>query len=149
MNNTNGETVQKNPRATAGLEVDRETELARVARGLIYAWREGEEVDTWVDAAQAALKIKAKPKSRRVVDGRPRIVIDVRGGVAEINADESTGDYSCVLRDWDNCPACGGVKCGNGHNAEAVHGRAHRKVMTGKCPVCKHYGDDCTGEIAG
>jgi len=24
--------------------------------------------------------------------------------------------------------------------------REHRKVQHGQCPVCKHYGDDCTGE---
>jgi len=25
----------------------------------------------------------------------------------------------------------------------------HEKVLTGQCPICRHYGDDCTGVVDG
>ena len=49
-----------------------------------------------------------------------RVIVDIRGGVVEI-AQKPRG-ISVIIRDFDNCPECGGVDCQNGLTRELVHG---------------------------
>ena len=72
-----------------------------------------EDVETARETAQAALRVKSKPSRRRVV-------IDVRGGVADI-AWQDRG-IKVTIRDWDSCSECGGVDCNHGRDALTVHG---------------------------
>lgn len=64
----------------------------------------------------------SKENAALIVRAAPHIVITVSGGVAEVDEDASTGDYTYEVRDFDNCEKCGGVDCDGGHRAQEVHG---------------------------
>lgn len=52
---------------------------------------------------------------------RARVVVTVRGGVVQ-DVQHPRG-VLVVVKDFDDCGVCGGVKCDGGHRAEEVHGR--------------------------
>ena len=52
---------------------------------------------------------------------RPRVVISVSGGCAEV--ERCPRGVEVIIKDYDNCSECGGIDCNGGHDALKVHGK--------------------------
>ena len=79
-------------------------------------------------ARRAVLRDALKPTRRR----EPIVVlVDVRGGAVQYTS--IPRDVKLIIRDWDNCPDCGGEHCNGG----AVQPCPEAKPFVEFCAVCK------------
>lgn len=84
----------------------REAALAAACRAVVRAFRDGQDPGAAASMAADALKVKSRPSRRRAV-------VEVRGGAAWVAwADRGV---KVTIKDYDNCPDCGGVRCQGGH----------------------------------
>jgi hypothetical protein len=53
-----------------------------------------------------------------------RVIVTIRGGV--VQSVQKPRGVRVVVKDYDNCDECGGVKCAGGFRSVEVHGRVTR-----------------------